>query len=646
MSPETRKRIFAGVSGLILLFTLVMLPPWRVGMPSNTLDPSWAMVIQHAFSKGWQFGEDIIFTYGPLGFIMVPQYQEGLYAPALVYWLALYTTLALALCFLYRTAPPTLLLILALAIVVLPLNWAHDGAWFAACFIVFLLTDKTERTASFLAVGLTVLLAAAALMKTTSLLLTLPTVILCDLFRHRRPDATPVLTATFVASFVGFYLIAGQSLRELGTYLVTALEVARGYGEAMQIYGSIREIALFGLAASGFFAVVAVREFRRNRIEAMYHLAMAAGFLFVAAKAGFVRHDVGHAMIPWVALMLAATAYIGALSNERNRFFSAAVAAIMIGSTSMVCTTYMSGARETGRAKAGAEIVPSDLVAQARDDAAALANVIFGDQMARYRAAYAQQMKNIRAQVPLPPLGDTVDLFGVTQAVALASAAEYRPRPVFQSYSVYTRELIERNRRYITGERAPDTILLAIQSVDGRHPALDEGALWPDLLRHYDVTHFESGYAVMRRRNVSRAVEFQDLHQTSIAFAETLDVSEWAVGGLLWVEMDFRPSLLGRIRSVLFKPPLLMMTVTTDAGNTQTFRIVPGMTGSGFLLSPLVEAADQFAQLPAREESVVRFSIAAVGRPAGMFEPNFGIRLRRLHIAGDRELPAHLDMDV
>ena len=89
-----------------------------------------------------------------------------------------------------------------------------------------------------------------------------------------------------------------------------------------------------------------------------------------------------------------------------------------------------------------------------------------------------------------------------------------------------------------------------------------------------------------------------------------------------------------------------MITVTTDAGNTQTFRVVPGMTGSGFLLSPLIETADQFALLPAREEAVARFSISAIGRPAGMFEQKIGVRLKRLHITGEKETPADLDMEA
>src|ERR1019366_8042506 len=39
-------------------------------MPGPGLDPSWRMALGYMFEHGMQFGRDVIFTYGPLGFIM------------------------------------------------------------------------------------------------------------------------------------------------------------------------------------------------------------------------------------------------------------------------------------------------------------------------------------------------------------------------------------------------------------------------------------------------------------------------------------------------------------------------------------------------------------------------------------------------
>jgi hypothetical protein len=615
-------------------------------MPSNALDPSWMMVVQRAFADGWQFGRDIIFTYGPLGFITVPQFYPGLYGIALGFWLLFYGAFAAGFCLLYRTASAAKLALLLAVSVLVTLSWAHDGPWFASCLVLFLLARKGERGSTAVAGILAALLATAALIKTSCLFLALPSMILADIARYRRNKALPLFTPVFGAAFTIAYVAAGQSLVSLGAYFVSAFEISRGYGEAMQTYGSLAELAIFAFAAGIFCLAVVRTEFaRRPTPDALLMTAMLTGFLFVIAKTGFVRHDVGHAMIPWTALTLAALAYLGEASNERRASISAMLltAIIALGAT-FVCLTYVAGARETARTAPAAEILAGDLTAEIRDDATTIANVLFGDQLARFDAAYQAQLAQIRSQNPLPPLGGTADIFGVKQAI-MAAGAEYRPRPIFQGYSVYTPYLIELNRASVTGPLAPETIVFDIATVDGRYPALDEGALWPDLLRAYDTVAFINGHAILKRRATPRSVRLDDLHAGNIRFGQEMDVSSW-VDGLLWLEMDFQPTFFGRVRSFLFKPPLLMITVTTDAGNTQRFRVVPGMTGSGFLLSPLIESADQFALLPEREEKVTRFSVTAVGRPAGAFDDTIAVRLKRLSIAGENERPATLDMEA
>src|SRR5688572_17813742 len=41
-------------------------------LPTPGLDSSWQMVIAHATAHSMQFGTEIVFTYGPLGYLMVP----------------------------------------------------------------------------------------------------------------------------------------------------------------------------------------------------------------------------------------------------------------------------------------------------------------------------------------------------------------------------------------------------------------------------------------------------------------------------------------------------------------------------------------------------------------------------------------------
>lgn len=644
MSTPAPKRVFNAVVALIAFIFLVLLPPWRVAMPSNTLDPSWMMTLPYAFAHGWQFGRDLIFTYGPLGFITTTLYHPDYYGISLVFWLLFYGTLATALCVLFRHPSSAALGVLLLVGVALTFNWAHDGPWFVACLCVFLLARRGERSSTLVAGALAVLIAVTVLIKSTSLILALPAMVLVDASRAVRFKSPPLFTPLLLGSFLLFYLASGQNFASLGAYLATAMEISRGYGDAMQSYGSLVELAAFAAVTVILLGAIAWAELSHRRwVEAVICMCMVAGLIFVAAKAGFVRHDIGHAMIAWVALTLTAAAYFGHMpAQARPRIL---IAFACIAGAFMCCATYVAAGRSLNRPQTAPALLAGDLVDQIRDDVKAVGGVLFGDQVAQFDAAYGEALSRIRSDATLPAVAGSVDIFGVDQAVALAYGLDYKPRPVFQGYSVYTPRLLEKNRAALLGPGAADTILFDLQSVDNRYPALDEGALWPDLLRRYDITGFEGGYAVLQRRAAPRTVDLADLQQSAISFGQTLDVSPW-VNELLWVEMDFTPTLFGRLRSFLFKPPMVMLTVTTDHGNVLIFRLIPGVTGQGFLLSPLVESPAQFAELEKRDETVTKFSVAAVGQPFGTFQKTIAVRLKRLTISGENERPAQFDRDA
>jgi hypothetical protein len=52
---------------------------------------------------------------------------------------------------------------------------------------------------------------------------------------------------------------------------------------------------------------------------------------------------------------------------------------------------------------------------------------------------------------------------------------------------------------------------------------------------------------------------------------------------------------LGRLRAFLYKPPLIDLTVTDDAGRQTTWRLLPRVAEDGFLLEPFLETQSDFA---------------------------------------------------
>ena len=86
------------------IVAIVALVPFDPVLASTGLDPSWQQALHHAIERGLQFGTDIVFTYGPLGFAHTRVYWPGLFAVTLLYWLAFAVALAHAAIALTRTA--------------------------------------------------------------------------------------------------------------------------------------------------------------------------------------------------------------------------------------------------------------------------------------------------------------------------------------------------------------------------------------------------------------------------------------------------------------------------------------------------------------------------------------------------------------
>ena len=60
---------------MLSIISFIIISNWSAfwgTLPSQGLDPSWLIGLNIAYLKNFQFGKDIIFTFGPLGFLWIP----------------------------------------------------------------------------------------------------------------------------------------------------------------------------------------------------------------------------------------------------------------------------------------------------------------------------------------------------------------------------------------------------------------------------------------------------------------------------------------------------------------------------------------------------------------------------------------------
>jgi hypothetical protein len=560
----------------------------------DEIDNAWAQVLHVAFSRHWQFGQDIVFTYGPWGFL-ARGYYPPTYPVSVIAWIILSLVF---LCAGWRLAchlsdnrlVAGLWLVGFTAAASIPAGDDFNArlvAW--GVLLLFLHFFVEEGVFTPIQALLAVSLGWLSLVKFTGLMesVMMVAVIAADnISRHRR---FPWIVPLWVASLVFFWVAAGQHLSSLGPFLCNSWRITSGYTEAMMLTDKTgaRDAVCFLLIAVLLCALTGRVAWARHRFLGALPLAGLGTILFIVFKLGYVRND-RHEIISATALVLISLVCLAVAWPGRKRAAGAA-SCLLIASTLFASSVFNCWLPGNGLWKqlAGTFSIYNLLAPVA------------GPYSGYLRSNYEKNLASERKAHPLPPIEGDADLYSYEQTILFAHTLPYQPRPVIQSYSAYTPELAEMNAAHLRTARAASNILFAIQPINDRFPSLEDGRSWPELLTLYDLkgaSDDKGTFLLLSRAAAAREFHLTPLQNTSARFGEPVTLPA-ATNGPVWVEIEIKKSLAGTVVATLYKPPVLMLTVSLQDHTQRRFRLVPGMAGSGFLLSPLIADTRSFAAL-------------------------------------------------
>ncbi len=601
------RRSFARVGSLIavVLFLAAVcaaftLRPFSPGMAGADLDASWVTVLGELAAKHARWGVDVAFTYGPASPLVTGYFNDQYFSLTLPILLALSVIQAACVACLLALSLRNLGLVFVGAVLyatalVSNVGFVPDPVFFCVALLVFLLDLGSEGAGP---IPRAVVLAAAAavgvlaLSKMTYLLAGLSLSVIADA-RSLSRRRLPLVSATILAAFLATFFIYGQRLGDLANFVRVQGDIIAGYSEAMASVGNRRELALFVTAATALLIAVAATESRSRapwRAPVAVSLGLAA-FLLLTFKAGFVRQDM-HTQIAWVSLGLAALVLGLARVLPRSRLGGTVMLGTALAVLLVVGPHFRTAGDPPRRVPLGTlyaswfASVPTELA-----NAAAFLRSpsTFAQDLARRKE---EGWAAVRAAVPLPALEGGVDTIPSIQSAVLAAGLDYRPRPSFQEYNTITAALVAANRAFYAGDRAPDWVLFSPDTIDNRYPASAEGALWPELWRGYEPARLFGSYLILHKRAAPLGENLADPTRSSAHLGEAVPVG---MDGPVFARIDVQPNMLGRLAGVLFRPPLLDMTVRLRNGQSVSFRFIAEQAREGFLLSPEIEDAEGFA---------------------------------------------------
>ena len=279
---------------LSVCFVLLFLASFslRGGLfPTGELDPSWQTVMAFANKNGLQFGTEIIFTAGPLGYLSLPYGLGTPLASHLVFSLMFSLYTALAGTILVRDLQG----VMRLPFFFLLVTYA-TGSYQTLVFLVIVFAGfylSTHRTL-WAELALVAWLCVLALAKFTFGVGALAVIVAAVVLRAVGRDMIGAgrLALLSVAAFLSVWMLAGQALGNLPEYLTAGLEIMRGYNEAMSLPPPPR-VLTYALLAFGLFgvAIILVLRTARRDLVATVLLLQIAAITFITWKQGFVRAD-------------------------------------------------------------------------------------------------------------------------------------------------------------------------------------------------------------------------------------------------------------------------------------------------------------------------------------------------------------------
>lgn len=170
---------------LAMIGLVILCVPWSPWMPNAGLDASWVFVLHHAFAEAWQWGKDIIFTFGPLGFTYAGMFHPETYSIMLLGQLFLIVSIGYAIFSHAKDIPSTMLLF------ILPGLWismvfSYDLVLLAVPFMLVFFAAGKSCQDRVLGVILSVLCAYVSLVKFTAFMLVVPLVIISDICLYKK----------------------------------------------------------------------------------------------------------------------------------------------------------------------------------------------------------------------------------------------------------------------------------------------------------------------------------------------------------------------------------------------------------------------------------------------------------------------------
>jgi len=582
---------------LELLLFIIIIGIWTLPSPLfipthvSGLDGSW-IGINMAVSDDLQFGTDVAFTFGPLGFLYLPIYvNPNLWFLSLVFTLFVHFFFLFSLALLMvKSSANWKEYVLVSTIVLIPIHLIGDYKLILSVgiFLYLIVTHKLNRRYEMIVLSIvSLLLAIASLIKfnmaIASFSMILAFLSICIFGKEfKKYSSMFIFYITFVSIL---WVITGQRLDNLPIYLLNSYQFSSGYSDAMAINGPEWQIYI-GLIGVTFIFILFLNSFIKRTDTSFVFILLNSGLLFLAFKHGFVRHD-GH-IYGFFAVYIIIFISLYIIGKDYTNFVPRVL--ILLLSILFIVSIYN-----------GFPGIIEDNILQKHSTYELSLSLILNQS---YQTQVLNDAKNsVRHDYLLDNNtiqyleAKTVDIVPWDVDLIWAYNFNWSPRPIFQSYAAYTQDLDKLNAQHFSKENAPQAILYAYKSIDGRYPLFDEPSTFASILHNYSLIGKSGEFLLLSYNYNNNTLIEDDLGTVKVEIGQPINVPEYD-SGYMFANIDLEYSTFGKFMKIIYKPALANIRFKFfDSTYSNEFRFIPRVPNNGVFISQYVGNIDDLASV-------------------------------------------------
>ena len=566
-----RPVVFAGV---LAVFSLLSLPN-PIWASSPGLDSSWTWFLSH-FAWSRVFGSEVVFTYGPLGFLLHPELTLSNALAGLGLSIAFVVSWAWLLWTVYSRVPngraSAWLLLFTMLFPQMNLEWRLVvlACLLSALPLVLPLAGESSLRVTYSLALAGAFLAVNSLVKFTSLTAVLGTQVFCLVwlaFRDRMQALrrVRVFAVSFSVVFVALSSFLFSSAGDVVLWVKGSLATASGYNLCMIADKSWPEL-LVPFAIVAFCLLRCIGKDVGMKAFAAY--LVASPFVFCTVKYAIVRQSSLPLMYGTVAILAMSVS----VCPKMRRFAVGMGVAFYVISVAMVSPYVLSGMYSGS---------PLGL-----NPAGVVRTLQLGKSLAAARAETESNSGKCGIPGEWRSLigGGTVLLAPSEMGPAMSHNTTFKavPLPSLQLYSSCSPYLDARNTALLDSDNAPEWIIFGSEAVGCGH-MINYPRFFSAIVAKYEVVSEDGSFLLMKRRSEDTIGVAMLQKAIGVASLKSVDVGEWLdCHGLEGVEISVQwpRTIFGKFCGVFLRSTMCYMNVRYDDGASCRFQFIPDNSAS------------------------------------------------------------------